>query len=49
MPAARQLGVLPTLGLWAGLCLTGTLYATWQGYGGRNFAATLTVFAFFFW
>ncbi|HTQ60701.1 MAG TPA: CPBP family intramembrane glutamic endopeptidase [Candidatus Solibacter sp.] len=36
------------LGLWAGLCLTGTLYATWQGYGGRNFAATLTVFAFFF-
>ncbi|MGB2670075.1 MAG: type II CAAX endopeptidase family protein [Candidatus Acidiferrum sp.] len=36
------------LGLWAGLCLTGTLYATWQSYGGRDFAATLTVFAFFF-
>jgi membrane protease YdiL (CAAX protease family) len=24
------------------------LYATWQGYGGRDFAATLTAFAFFF-
>jgi membrane protease YdiL (CAAX protease family) len=48
LPATRQLGVLPMLGLWAGLCLTGTLYATWQGYGGRGFAATLTAFAFFF-
>lgn len=36
------------LGLWAGLCLTGVLYATRQGYGGRNFAATVTVFAFYF-
>ncbi len=36
------------LGLWAGLCLTGALYAAWQSYGGRNFAATLTTFAFFF-
>lgn len=36
------------LGLWAALCLTGVLYATWQGYGGRNFAATVTVFAFYF-
>src|SRR5271168_5276855 len=36
------------LGLWAGLCLTGTFYATWHGYGGREFAATLTAFAFFF-
>ncbi|MGC1616157.1 MAG: type II CAAX endopeptidase family protein [Candidatus Acidiferrum sp.] len=36
------------LGLWAGLCLTGTLYATWHSYGGRDFAATLTAFAFFF-
>lgn len=36
------------LGLWAGLCLAGTLYATWHGYGGRAFAATLTTFAFFF-
>jgi membrane protease YdiL (CAAX protease family) len=36
------------LGLWAALCLTGTFYAVWQGYGGRDFAATLTVFAFLF-
>src|ERR1700723_2838510 len=36
------------LGLWAGLCLTGTFYATWHGYGGHDFAATLTAFAFFF-
>ena len=36
------------LGLWAGLCLTAALYAAWQGYGGHDFAATLTAFAFFF-
>jgi len=47
LPATRQLGPLPTLGLWAGLCLVGTLYATWHGYGGRAFAATLTVFGFY--
>ena len=44
----RQLGVLPVTGLWAGLCLTGGLYATWHGYGGRGFAATLTAFCFLF-
>lgn len=27
------------------LCLAGALYASWLGYGGRPFAATLTVFA----
>src|SRR6266446_4515077 len=48
LPETRQLGPLPTLGLWAALCFTGALYASWQGYGGRDFAATLTVFAFFF-
>src|SRR5580704_18356317 len=47
LPATRQLGVLPMLGLWAVLCLTGTLYAVWHVYGGREFAATLTAFAFF--
>src|SRR6267378_2198183 len=36
------------LGLWAALTLTGALYASWLGYGGRGFAATLTAFAFFF-
>ena len=30
------------------MCLAGALYATWQGYGGHDFAATLTAFAFFF-
>jgi membrane protease YdiL (CAAX protease family) len=36
------------LGLWAALCFAGALYASWLGYGGRDFAATLTAFAFFF-
>src|SRR3981189_1601130 len=36
------------LGLWAVLTLTGALSSSWQGYGGRAFAATLTAFAFFF-
>lgn len=47
MPGTRQLGPLAMLGLWAGLCLAGTFYATWHGYGGREFAATLTAFAFY--
>ena len=48
MAATRQLNLLSTLGLWAVLCFTGGLYASWHGYGGREFAATLTTFAFFF-
>jgi membrane protease YdiL (CAAX protease family) len=36
------------LGLWAVLTLSGALYSSWLGYGGRAFAATLTAFAFFF-
>jgi membrane protease YdiL (CAAX protease family) len=48
LPVARQLGVFSMLGLWAALTLTGALYASWLGYGGRAFAATLTAFAFFF-
>jgi len=36
------------LGLWAALCFAGVLYASWLGYGGRAFAATLTAFSFFF-
>jgi len=36
------------LGLWAAITLTGVLYASWLGYGGRGFAATLTAFAIFF-
>ena len=48
MPDTRQLSPLATIGLWAVLCLIGALYATWHGYGGREFAATLTTFAFYF-
>jgi membrane protease YdiL (CAAX protease family) len=48
LSATRQLGPLSTLGLWAALTLTGALYASWVGYGGRGFAATLTAFAIFF-
>ena len=48
MPTTRQLGPFPTLGLWAALCFGGGLYASWQGFGGRAFAATLTVFSFYF-
>jgi CAAX protease family protein len=44
----RQLDVLPIMGLWAGLCLAGGLHASWQGAGGRGFAATLTAFCFLF-
>ena len=42
----KQLGIWATLGIWAGFCLGAALYASWQGYGGRAFAATLTCFAF---
>jgi uncharacterized protein len=45
MGAMKQLGLLPVLGIWAGLCLVGALLASWQGYGGRPYAATLTCFA----
>jgi membrane protease YdiL (CAAX protease family) len=36
------------LGLWAALCFAGALYGSWLGYGGLDFATTLTAFAFFF-
>lgn len=48
LPATRQLGLLPILGLWAALCFAAVLYASWLGYGGRAFASSLTAFAFFF-
>ena len=41
----RQLNVWAVLGIWAGLTLGGALYAAWQGYGGRAFAATVGTFA----
>jgi uncharacterized protein len=36
------------LGLWALLCLCGVSYSIWHGYGGREFAATVTSFALYF-
>jgi membrane protease YdiL (CAAX protease family) len=42
----KQLGAWSILGIWAAFCLGGAIYASWQGYGGRAFAATLTSFAF---
>jgi len=42
----KQLSVWAVLGFWALFCVGGVLYASWQGYGGRPFAATLTCFAF---
>src|SRR5258708_9288042 len=48
LSATRQLGPFSMLCLWAALCFGGGLYASWQGYGGRAFAATLTVFSFYF-
>jgi len=42
----RQLGVWAVLGIWSAFCLGGAIYASWQGYGGQAFAATLTTFAF---
>jgi membrane protease YdiL (CAAX protease family) len=46
--ASRQIGPLGAVGLWAVLCFGGGLYASWLGYGGREFAATLTAFACYF-
>src|SRR5258708_35379816 len=48
LSATRQLGPFSMLCLWAALCFGGGLYASWQGYGGRAFAATLTAFSFYF-
>jgi membrane protease YdiL (CAAX protease family) len=42
----KQLGLSPVLGFWAAFCFGGALFASWQGYGGRAFAATATCFAF---
>jgi membrane protease YdiL (CAAX protease family) len=41
----RQLNIWAVLGIWAGICLGGALYAVSEGYGGRAFAITLTAFA----
>jgi membrane protease YdiL (CAAX protease family) len=48
LAATRQFGALSMVGVWAVLCFVGGLYASWHGYGGREFAATLTTFALYF-
>jgi uncharacterized protein len=42
----KQLSAWSVLGFWALFCVGGILFATWQGYGGRAFAATCACFAF---
>src|SRR5215469_13972552 len=42
----KQLASWPILGIWAALTLSSALFASWEGYGGRPFAAMLTCFAF---
>src|SRR5258708_2611047 len=41
----RQLNVWAMLGIWAGLSLGAALYAAWEGYEGRAFAATVATFS----
>src|SRR5258708_14977742 len=41
----RQLNVWARLGIWAGLSLGAALYAAWEGYEGRAFAATVAMFS----
>jgi len=45
MPVPRQLGFFATIGLWLALLVTGMLYATWLGYGGRALFAVCVAFA----
>lgn len=42
----KQLNAWSVLGFWALFCVGGALFASWQGYGGRPFAATFASFAF---
>jgi len=42
----KQIGPWSAFAIWAALCLAGALYGSWQGYGGRAFAATLSTMAF---
>jgi membrane protease YdiL (CAAX protease family) len=47
VPGERQLSVWIALGLWAAGVAAAVLHGLWQGYGGRAFAATACVLAFF--
>ncbi len=43
----RQISWPAALGVWASACFTAALYTSWHGVGGREFAITLFVFAFY--
>jgi membrane protease YdiL (CAAX protease family) len=47
MPGVRQLSVWAAFGLWAAAVTAAAFYGVRQGYGGRGFAVTLGVLAFF--
>ena len=47
MPGERQLSVWAALGLWAAAVAAAAVYGAWHGYGGRAYAVTLCVLAFF--
>ncbi|HUE42580.1 MAG TPA: CPBP family intramembrane glutamic endopeptidase [Candidatus Sulfotelmatobacter sp.] len=48
MATQHQIGFRTACGVWAALCLGGAMYASWLGYGGHPFVATLTTFALYF-
>jgi uncharacterized protein len=48
LPPSRQLGPLPILAIWAAFSFSSAVYATRTGYGGRDLAATLISFSFYF-
>ena len=47
MSADHQIGPVAALGFWSAVAFAAALYGTWLGYGGREFAIALGVFAFF--
>lgn len=47
MSAERQLSVWTALGLWSAAVAGAAIYAEWHGYGGRAYAMTLCLLAFF--
>jgi membrane protease YdiL (CAAX protease family) len=47
MPGERQLSIWTALALWAAAVAGAAVYGAWHGYGGRAYAVTLCVLAFF--
>ncbi len=47
MSGGRQLSVWTALGLWTAAVAGAAIYGAWRGFGGRAYAVTLGVFAFF--